>query len=311
MKSHTLRSELFLLVTAIIWGFAFVSQRLGLDHMPPYLFNAVRFALGGLVLIPIAWWLNKKYAANNTSALTAATTSKPKGPGLLLAGVLLGFFLFMGASFQQVGLLYTTAGNAGFITGLYIIIVPFIGIFLGHKTQVNTWLGAILALVGLYLLSVKADFSLAYGDLLQLVGACFWAGHVLLVGWLSPKHNPVTLSVIQFFACAALSFMVALAIEPISLASIKAGWAPLAYTGLVSVGVAYTLQVIGQRNVPASHSAIILSLEAVFAVIGGYLFLAETHSLKSLLGCGLMLAGMLVSQFKFSWFNVQSRALSS
>lgn len=311
MTKTTLRSELTLLMAAIIWGFAFVSQRLGLDHIEPFFFNAVRFALGGLILIPIAWCLNSKFTPAGGDPNRTPNTQKSNGPSLWISGLLLGGFLFLGASFQQVGLLYTTAGNAGFITGLYIVIVPFIGMFFGQSTKANTWVGAVFAVLGLYLLSVKEGFSLAYGDLLQLAGACFWAGHVLLIGWLSPKHNPIVLSVMQFFVCAAFSLIVALSIETISLAGLKAGWASVAYTGLISVGIGYTCQVIGQRNVPPSHSAIILSLEAVFAVIGGYFFLSETHSVKSLLGCGLMLTGMLISQFKFPQLKPRSKATAS
>lgn len=304
MNKNTLKSECLLLVTAIIWGFSFVSQRLGLDHIEPFFFNAVRFLLGGLVLIPIAWYFGKKQitaqASENVQNQSGST------PSLLVSGLLLGCFLFLGASFQQVGLLYTTAGNAGFITGLYIIFVPVIGILWGQKTQSNTWVGGLLAVFGLYLLCVKEGLSFSKGDLLQLVGACFWACHVLLIGWASPKHNPIVLSVIQFFVCAALSLLVAITTEDISLQGLKAGWASVAYNGLISVGVAYTLQVIGQQNVPASHSAIILSLEAVFAVVGGYIFLAEVYSIKSLIGCGFMLAGMLISQVR--WPRLTGRA---
>jgi len=276
-----------LLVTAAIWGFAFVAQRVGMDYVGPFTFNAARFFLGALSLLPLLLLLKP-----------GQPTKSDKGQKLSLwqGGLAAGALLFMGSTFQQVGLQYTTAGNAGFITGLYIILVPVIALFWGQKTGRNTWLGALLAVAGLYLLSVTDDFTLAYGDLLQLIGALFWAVHVLLIGWLSPQMDALRLSVIQFFTCGLISLLAALFLEEPTLGSIGEAWQPIAYAGLLSVGVAYTLQVFAQKEAPASHAAIILSLEAVFAVIGGYLFLNEILGLKGLAGCALMLTGMLISQ---------------
>lgn len=288
MQTRTLRSDLMLLLTAAIWGLAFVAQRLGMEHVGPFTFNASRFFLGALSLLPLLLFFKPEVKA------VAATAKKPIS--LWLGGAMAGVLLFMGAALQQVGLQYTTAGKAGFITGLYIILVPMLALFWGQKTGRNTWLGALLAVVGLYLLSINDDFSLSYGDLLQLIGAFFWAGHVLLIGWLSPQLDAIRLSIVQFFTCGVISLIAAFVTETPQIADIAAGWQPIAYAGLLSVGVAYTLQVVAQKSTPASHAAIILSLEAVFAVIGGYLMLNELLSLKAMIGCGLMLMGMLISQ---------------
>lgn len=289
MQTRTLRSDVMLLITAAIWGFAFVAQRLGMDYVGPFTFNAARFFLGALSLLPLLLILK---------AQTPVPAKDGKRIKLWQGGLLAGLLLFMGSTFQQVGLQYTTAGNAGFITGLYIIIVPILALLWGQKTGKHTWFGASMAVIGLYLLSVTDDFTLAYGDLLQLIGAVFWAGHVLLIGWLSPRMDALRLSVIQFFTCGSISLLAALTMEEPNLNSLAQAWQPIAYAGLLSVGVAYTLQVIAQKEAPASHAAIILSLEAVFAVIGGYLFLNELLSIKGLIGCTLMLAGMLISQFE-------------
>ncbi len=288
-----------LLVTAAIWGFAFVAQRVGMDYVGPFTFNASRFFLGAISLLPLLLLIKPEpLQAGRDQQVSDQQGGYKKRMPLWLGGFLAGLLLFMGSTFQQVGLQYTTAGNAGFITGLYIILVPIIALLWGQKTGKHTWFGALLAVLGLYMLSVTDDFSLAYGDLLQLIGAVFWAGHVLLIGWLSPRMDALRLSIVQFFTCGIISLIAAFTTETPEIGSIIEAWQPIAYAGLLSVGVAYTLQVFAQKEAPASHAAIILSLEAVFAVIGGYLFLNELLTMKGLMGCGLMLAGMLVSQFE-------------
>ena len=210
-----------------------------------------------------------------------------------------GGVLFVAASLQQVGLLYTTAAKAGFITGLYIILVPILGLLLKHSSGVTTWLGAGLAVVGLYLLSINDDFSMSFGDMLQFIGALFWAMHILLIDHYSSRVSPLKLSAVQFAVCGLLSLGVSLLIETPTLAGALAGWQPILYAGLVSVGVAYTLQVVGQKSAKPAHAAIILSLESVFAALGGVWLLNESLSSRAWLGCGLMLAGMLLSQIRW------------
>ncbi len=282
-----LKAELLLLLAAVIWGFAFVAQRVGMEHVGPFTYNGVRFVLGALSLLPLL--------------LIGRRSGVSLYPGgwrpILTGGLLAGLLLFAGASLQQVGIVYTTAGKAGFITGLYVVIVPLLGLLWGHRTPWSTWTGAALAVAGLYLLTVTDDLALAEGDGLVLIGALFWAGHVLVIGWLSGRRlDPVLLACLQFVVCAVLSLAVAVAFEPIGLAGLEGAALPILYGGLLSVGVAYTLQVVAQRDAPPAHAAIILSLETVFAALGGWLLLQETLSGRGLIGCGLMFAGMLLSQ---------------
>ena len=283
MHPANLRSDLLLLLTALIWGFAFVAQRVGMEYVGPYLFNGARFALGTLPLVPFV----------------LKNTSKPRWSNLLRAApgsLLAGLFLFIGSSLQQVGIVYTTAGKAGFITGLYVILVPILGLFLGQRSGRNTWIGALGASAGLYLLSIEPPLAIARGDALVLASALFWAGHVLLIGRLSRQIDWAALAFLQYLTCSVLSTGVALLTEAIALQPLLDAALPIAYGGVLSVGVAYTLQVVAQRQAPAGHAAIILSLETVFAALGGWLLLDETMPLRGLLGCALIFAGMLVSQ---------------
>jgi drug/metabolite transporter (DMT)-like permease len=215
---------------------------------------------------------------------------------IVFGGFSAGFMLFMGISLQQVGLVYTTAGKAGFITSLYVVIVPIMALFWKQSTNPGTWLGAVLATMGLYLLGVTGRFTVEFGDLLVFFCAFFWAGQVLIIGWLSPKIPSVKLAFTQFVVCSALSFIVAVIFEDISWnALVQATW-PILYSGIFSSGVAFTFQVMAQRHTHPAHASIIMSLEAVFAAIGGWLLLNEILSMRGLLGCGLMLSGMLLSQ---------------
>ncbi|MDS4040007.1 MAG: DMT family transporter [Candidatus Competibacter sp.] len=287
LPSKTLKAELLLLLAAVIWGFAFVAQRVGMEHVGPFTYNGIRFVLGALSLLPLLW-LGRRSAA-------------PVGPGgwrsILGGGLLAGSILFAGASLQQVGIVHTTAGKAGFITGLYVVIVPVLGLLWGHRTPWSTWAGAALAVAGLYLLTLTDELTLAEGDRLVLFGALFWAGHVLVIGWLSGRRvEPVLLACLQFIVCAVLSLAVAVATEPITASGLWGGALPILYGGLLSVGVAYTLQVVAQRDAPPAHAAIILSLETGFAALGGWLLLNENLSGRGLIGCALMFAGMLLSQ---------------
>lgn len=301
MKGVTVKSDALLLTTAIIWGFAFVAQRVGMDHVGPFTFNGIRFALGSLSLLPLV------LMSREQSTTIKNILPSPGLKTILLGGGALGLALFAGASLQQIGLVYTTAGKAGFITGLYVIIVPLMGLFWRQQPAIGTWIGAVLATVGLYLLSVTETFTIEAGDLLVLIGAVFWAAHVLIIGWLSPRINPIKLSFFQYVACSILSLITAARIESITITSIFAAAIPILYGGLLSVGIAYTLQVIAQREAHPAHAAILLSLESVFAAIGGWLILGEIISPRGLVGCGLMLAGMLLSQL----WGIMNRASAS
>jgi drug/metabolite transporter (DMT)-like permease len=289
--SQTLRADGLLLITAVIWGFAFVAQRVGMEHVGPFGFNGVRFALGCLTLLPLLYRNGARGADRRPDRAGEPWWSFSLGGGLLA-----GLVLFAGASFQQVALVYTTAGNAGFITGLYVVLVPIIGIALGHRTHAGTWTGVALAAVGLYLLSVVDRFTISPGDLLVLIGAFFWAAHVHLIGWLSPRRDPLKIAFLQYAACAALSLIVSAAVEQNTVGRYLSAAVPILYGGVLSVGVAYTLQVVAQKSAKPAHAAIILSLEAVFAAIGGWLILGETLTPRAFVGCVLMLFGMLTSQ---------------
>ena len=284
------KADSLLMLTAIIWGGAFVAQRVGMDFVGPLTFNGVRFALGALTLLPLALRGNKNRGTgqnvdNNFSSKQA-----------ILGGGLAGLVLFAGASLQQVGLVYTTAGKAGFITGLYVVIVPILGMLWKQWPGWGALTGAVLAAVGLYFLSVTEEFNLAPGDAWELAGAFMWATHVLILGWLSPRVDVLKLACAQYAVCCCLSLLVAGHTETITLHGLGEATIPILYGGVMSVGIAYTLQVVAQKVAPPTHAAIILSLEAVFAALAGWLILGEVLTTRGLFGCGLMLAGMVVSQ---------------
>ena len=226
-RSAPIRSDLLLLLTALIWGFAFVAQRVGMEHVGPFFFNGVRFALGCLPLLPFVL---------RTTATPLASRLHRALPGGLLAGL----FLFTAASLQQVGIVHTTAGKAGFITGLYVILVPILALLLRHRSRRSTWAGALVATAGLYLLSVEPPLAIAYGDGLVLVSAFFWAGHVLVIGSLSRQLDWAMLAFLQFLVCSLLSTAVAVGTEPIALQPLVDAAVPVFYGGMLSVGVAYT-----------------------------------------------------------------------
>ena len=287
MPSKALRADLFMLVTAIIWGTTFVAQRVGMEAIGPFLFTGLRFFMGALVLLPLIW---------RQKATSQAPAPGFGNRGLLLGGLAMGLALTLGINLQQVGLLFTSVTNSGFITGLYVIVVPLLGLFFGQRAGLGTWLGASLAVAGMFLLSVGDQFQVASGDWLQLLGAFVWGVHVLLVGFFASRYDPLRLAFLQFATCAAISLLLAVAFEPIHWAAIRQAAPALLYGGFFAVGVGYTLQVVAQQHAIASHAAIILSLEAVFAALAGWLFLDESLAAKGYLGCVLMFAGMLLAQ---------------
>jgi drug/metabolite transporter (DMT)-like permease len=258
-----------------------------MDHMGPFTFNAIRFSLGALSLVPLYLLERKKEAHLSLLSMKA----------LILPILMTGLVLFGGASLQQVGLVGTSAGKAGFITGLYVILVPILGLLWGHQTHSAHWLGALLAVAGLYLLSVRGGFSVSPYDLIVLGGAFLWAVHVHLIARYSDQVGPIRLSVLQFAVCGVLSAVTALAFEELSAAGIAGGMGAILYGSFLSVGLGYTLQVVAQRKANPSHAVIILSLEGVFAALGGWLVLNEVLSIRDGLGCLFIFCGTLVSQF--------------
>lgn len=286
MEKQQLKSNALLLLTAAIWGFAFVAQRVGGKFVGSFTFNGVRFALGSLSLVPLILYFNKK---------SVEKREKPKA-SVLLCGIIAGGVLFLGATLQQVGLIETSAGKAAFITGLYIVFVPIFSVFLKQHIQVNTWIGVSISIIGLYFLSVTDGFGIARGDLFECAGAIAWAVHILLIDNFTKKVDALKLSSIQFATCSVLSLISAFIFETITINGLVQAIVPILYGGICSVGVAYTLQVVAQKNAKPSHAAIILSMEAVFASIGGLLILHENLGVRGYFGCALMLTGMLLSQ---------------
>jgi len=297
-----LADDALLLLAAAIWGFAFVAQRAGMQHIGPITFNAIRFALGALTVLPLVL-ARRRAARRNPAAAEAAAGAAPEAPAggprrihPLPAGLLAGAVLTGGALLQQAGMVSTTAGKAGFVTGLYVVLVPLAGLFWGQRAGWSRWVGVLLAACGLYLLSVTRQFTIERGDLLVLGSALFWTGHVLLLGWLSPRTDAMALAFVQYAMCAVLSGAILPFVERPSLGAIRAAAVPILYGGLLSVGVAFTLQILGQRRAPPAHAALLLSSEAVFAALGGWWLLGERLGARGLAGCALMFAGMLCAQ---------------
>lgn len=294
MNNKRVQANLLLLLTAAIWGFAFVAQRVGSQYIGVFTFNGLRFALGSLSLLPLIIFFNKRNESNGKNKNEASTKKT------ILSGVLVGTILFMGSSLQQFGLIYTTAGNASFITALYMVIVPIIGIILGHKIGKKLWIGVILAVAGLYLLSINENFRIGFGDMFELICAFFFALHILTIDYFCNKVDPLKLSCLQFATSSGLSLISAFIFESITLTSISNALVPILYGGLFSTGVAYTLQVVAQKNAKPSHAAIIMSMESVFGAIGGMLILGETMSIRAYIGCILILIGILIPQIRLS-----------
>ncbi|MBF0528052.1 MAG: DMT family transporter, partial [Deltaproteobacteria bacterium] len=272
----------------------FVAQRAGMDNLGPFVFTGVRFSLGAALLWPLVWVRRHKPPPD---FLWAAGRRWRVYCGALLAGLV----MFVGINLQQMGLVYTTAGKAGFITGLYVVMVPLLGLMWGRQTNLGCWLGIAMGTIGLYLLSVTEQFTLARGDGLVLACAVVWAAHVWMVGWLSPKIDACFLACGQAVVCAILSLITAVILgESFSVISIQAALIPILWGGGMSVALGFTLQIIGQQHSPPAHAAIIMALESVFAALAGWLILGEAMTNRGMFGAGLMLAGTLVAQMWIS-----------
>jgi drug/metabolite transporter (DMT)-like permease len=271
---------------AIVWGFAFVVQRIAAPQVGIYLFNAARFLLGALALVILKSVMKPKQSY-------FFSLSRPNQMWIILAGIL----LTAGAGFQQAGLQFTTAGNAGFITGLYVVFIPvFLAVGFRQSPELRVWFAALLAAIGLFLLSTNGQLRLNTGDALVFLGSIFWALHVILIGHLVRKIDVLTLAIGQYAVCGLLNLLIGLGWESGALPALISAWWTIVYTGLISVALGYTLQIVGQRYAPPADAAIILSLEAVFAALGGWIFLRESLSLVQIFGCGLMMMGMLIAQ---------------
>lgn len=291
MKKKVLRGEIFLIITAIIWGTSFVAQRVGMEHIGPFTFTATRFLIGTLSLIPVILLMDK---LNKNKGNKEETSGSKKD--LLYGGLACGLALFFGISFQQAGLQYTTAGKAGFITALYMVLVPILGLFIKKKVEKKVWIGLVLAAIGLYLLSITEGFSISKGDFIVLCGTVFWAVHILVIDHFAPKVDGLKMSCIQFFTAGILSLIMALFTETIQLSTLISSAGPILYTGTIVVGVAYTFQILGQNGTNPTVASIILSMESVFAVISGMILLGEVMSSREIIGCILMFIAVLITQ---------------
>jgi len=280
-----LRADALLLAIAVIWGLAFVFQSTGMDHIGPITFVFCRFVIAAIAIVPI-WYLMEK----PQKVLEITPVDKK--------AVVLGVMMAVGMLLQQAGLLHTTVGRAGFLTGVYIVFVPLIGLLLGNRTELSTWIGILLALIGLYFLAQIDSDEFLYGDLLILVSSVVWALHVIYTGRRANEISVYRLMFIQFTVAAAISGVVMLCLEVWDWQAVLKAGVALLYVGVLSSGMAFSLQVIAMRTAPASHAAIILSFEAVFAAIGGWWLLDEYLTTSELIGCALILIGGLVSQLK-------------
>lgn len=282
MKRTSVKNSLLLLLTATIWGVAFVAQSVGMDYIEPFTFNCIRSILGGITLLPVIFLGKGK--------------SEPPSRTLLTGGICCGILLFAASNFQQFGIQYTTVGKAGFITACYIILVPIMGIFLKKKCTPLIWLSVLFALAGLYLLCITEEFSLGKGDVLVLICSFLFALHILVIDYFSPKTDGVKMSCIQFFVCGILSGICMLFTETPSFSNIRSAAVPLLYAGIFSCGVAYTLQIVGQKNMNPTVASLILSLESSISVLAGWILLGQGLGLREAVGCILMFAAILLAQ---------------
>jgi drug/metabolite transporter (DMT)-like permease len=281
-----------LLVAAIIWGAGFVAQKIGMEHMGPWSYTGFRYAIAALGMLPLL--LIPSRAGTATPEHDQRSPWKP----LLIGGGMAGLMIAIGGDLQQAGIERTTAGKAGFITGLYVILVPLLGLFVGYVVRPIVWIGACIALAGLYFLSVQGTEEINTGDVLVFLGTFAWAAQVLIIGWASPRSDPIRLAVIQTVIAAILTLIAAAIVEGLSWQQAWAARWPLLYSGILATSVAFTLQIIGQRKTPPALAAILLSLEAVFAAMAGWALLHEELDTKQLVGCGMMLTGILLSQMQ-------------
>jgi drug/metabolite transporter (DMT)-like permease len=299
MTGHTLRQSFLLFLTAVIWGVAFVAQSAGMEYLGPFTYNGVRSVLGGMVLLPCIALLNKIQAAKPDTAEGSSVEGrniKKSGKELAAGGLCCGFILFAASNFQQFGIQYTTVGKAGFITAMYILIVPILGLLVHKKAGLQVWIGVVFGIAGLYLLCMTDSFSLEKGDALVLICAFIFSLHILVIDHFSQRVDGIKMSCIQFWVCGILSLFCSFLFERPDLQSICDAWLPVCYGGIMSCGVAYTLQIVGQKDMNPTVASLILSLESVVAAAAGFLLLGQAMSLRELVGCLMMVMAITSAQ---------------
>lgn len=284
------KGSIMLLITSLIWGTAFVAQSEGMNYVEPFTYNALRTLLGGVILIPVILlvrFLDRrggreiKYSLKNT----------------IIGGIYCGVVLFAASSFQQFGIAHTTAGKAGFVTALYIVIVPIIGVFLHKKMPLRMWAFIAIALVGFWLLCISENFSVSMGDMLVFVGAVFFAIHITVIDYFNKRGTDgVLMSCIQFFTAGLIMLICMFIFEKPVIADIAEARITILYAGIMSCGVAYTLQILGQKHTNPTLATLLMSLESVFAALSGWLLLNEKLSIKELFGCVLIFTAVILAQ---------------
>jgi drug/metabolite transporter (DMT)-like permease len=289
-RKKRIRGNLMLILTALIWGTGFVSQSLGMEYIGPFTFNCVRNIIASLFLIPCIWFLGK------ISGEKKQPMNEAEKKYLLKGGLYCGLALFVASSFQQIGIKYTTVGKAGFITALYVIIVPVLGIFMHKKVSAKIWVSMVIAVTGLYLLCINESISINKGDLFVLACAFAYSIHILVIDRFSPHTDGVKMSCIQFFVCGTASIIPSLIFETPVIADILRSMAPILYAAILSSGVAYTLQVVAQKDTDPVIASLILSLESVFSALSGWLVLNQKLSAKEIFGCALMFGAIILAQ---------------
>lgn len=288
---HRSTNNILLALTALIWGSAFVAQSVGMDYLGPFTFNSIRSFMGGAVLLPVIFFMRRQREKSGEGKTTSGDRKT-----LVIGGICCGTALAAASSLQQIGLVYTSAGKAGFITALYILIVPVLGLFFGRRAGMKVWVGVALAVAGMYFLCITDGFSISKGDFLLFLCAVIFSVHILVIDHFAPKVDGVSLSCIQFFVCGILCAVPMLVQEQPRSGAILAAWMPLAYAGVLSCGVAYTLQVIAQKNTDPTVASLLLSLESVFSVLTGWVILGERLSGRELFGCALVFAAVILAQ---------------
>ncbi len=302
MGKTQIRNSLLLLLTAVIWGVAFVAQSVGMDYVGAFTFNCVRSIIGGLVLIPcIVFLKNLKLRENRGEGKNSGKLSLKESLHVtrveVVGGICCGIALFAASNFQQFGISYTTVGKAGFITALYVVIVPIMGLFFRKRVSFVVWISVVLSVIGLYLLCMtEKSFSLSFGDLLVLICAVLFSIHILVIDYFSPKGDGVVMSCIQFLVCGLLSGVMMFLFETPVISSILAAWMPILYAGVLSCGVAYTLQIVGQKDMNPTVASLILCLESVVSALAGWLILHQALSARELAGCFLMFFAIVLAQ---------------
>lgn len=298
MKNMKYRNSLLLLLTAAIWGVAFVAQSVSTEYLRPFTFNCIRFLLGGLVLLPVIWVLNRKSKEKeNPARLSSNKKKKALKKNTWIGGLICGILLAAAANLQQIGIEFTTVGKAGFITACYIILVPVIGLFLKKKCSPVIWISVLLAMAGLYLLCIRDDFSLAKGDIYIFFSAVLFSLHILTIDHFSPRVDGIKMSCIQFLVCGICCGAVMLIFEEPGINDIITAWQPILYAGVMSCGLGYTLQVIAQKGMDPAVASLILSLESSISVLAGWLILGQRLNGQEIWGCIIMFVSIILAQF--------------